>query len=263
MSVEEAKLPRPRRKEAARSNRRGRTEQIAAAIKRAIVEDGLRPGDRLPQEHELIAQYAASKGTIREALRSLAAEGLVRTRTGPGGGAFITEVDREHAMALLSSHLLFTEVSISHIYELRIALEPEMVRDLTRQITAEQIAELEQKMSIYTDPPTSISEERKQRAAELEFHEALARFSDNPLISFVCGFLVRLLKDLTVCKRIYERPLPELRERGLSYQEQLIAAFRERDPAQARAVMKAHMRTAQRIMVAQEAEVTKGFLTAE
>lgn len=261
MSVEEPGLARPRRKDGARSNRRGRTDQIAAAIKRAIIEDGLRPGDRLPQEHELIAQYAASKGTIREALRALAAEGLVRTRTGPGGGAFITEVDREHAMALLANHLLFTDVSISNIYALRIALEPEMVRDLARQITAAQIAALEDKMSVYTEPPTSIAEEQEQRAAELEFHETLARFSANPLLSFVCGFLVRLLKDLTVCKRIYERPLPELRERGLSYQAQLIAAFRERDPARARSVMKAHMQTAQRLMLAQEAEVTKGFLT--
>ncbi len=74
---------------------------------------------------------------------------------------------------------------------------------------------------------------------------------------------MRLLKDLTVCKRIYEQPNPELRERGLSYQEQLIEALRARDADEARAIMQAHMRAAQRIMLAQEAQIARAFLSIE
>ena len=92
--------------------------------------------------------------------------------------------------------------------------------------------------------PATIEEERDQRRAELEFHETLAGLSDNPLLGFVCGFLVRLLKELTICKRIYDQPNPELRERGVSYQEQLIEALCTRDAETARAVMQAHMRAA-------------------
>ena len=240
---------------------RSRPQAVAETIKDWIIENGLAPGDRPPQEHQLIAHLGVSKGTVREALRVLETQGLIRTRTGPGGGAFITELGADHASALLANHFFFKEISIAHIYELRIALEPQLVFDLAPHITKAQIDELRTRMSVYTTPPASIEEERQQRVAELEFHEALAGFSDNPLLGFTCGFLVRLLKDLTVCKKIYGQPNPELRERGLSYQEQLISALQAGDADEARAIMQAHMRAAQRIMLAQEAQVTKAFLT--
>ncbi len=44
--------------------RRKRTDEIVDAIKKTIIEHGLQPGDRLPQERELMEQYSASKGTI-------------------------------------------------------------------------------------------------------------------------------------------------------------------------------------------------------
>lgn len=240
---------------------RNRPQAVAETIKDWIIDHGLSPGDRLPQEPQLIADLHVSKGTVREALRVLETQGLIRTRTGPGGGAFITELSADHAGALLANHFFFKEVSIADIYELRIALEPQLAFDLAGKISATQIDELRARMKIYTDPPTSIEEEREQRVAELEFHETLAGFAENPLLGFVCGFLVRLLKDLTVCKRIYEQPNPELRKRGLSYQEQLIKALLARDADEARAIMQAHMRTAQRIMLAQEAQITRAFLS--
>lgn len=253
--IRSTEAPRP----AAR--RGGRPQAVANVVKDWIIEHGLTPGDRLPQEHQLIADLGASKGTVREALKVLETQGLIRTRTGPGGGAFITEVRKDHASALLANYLLFKEVTIADIYTLRISLEPQLVAELAPRITRRQIDELRTRMSIYTAPPATIEEERAQRVAELAFHETLAGFSDNPLLGFVCGFLVRLLKELTICKRIYDRPNPELRERGVSYQEQLIEALCVRDAETARAVMQAHMRAAQRMMLDREAQVTRGFLS--
>ncbi len=239
---------------------RNRPQAIAETIKDWIADKGLLPGDRLPQEHQLIADLEVSKGTVREALKVLEAQGLIRTRTGPGGGAFITEVESDHTAALLANHFFFKDISIANIYQLRIALEPELVADLAGHIQESEIEELKSRMSAYTKPPASAEEEREQRVAELDFHEALAGFSKNPLLSFYCAFLVRLLKELIVCKRIYAQPNPELRERGLTYQEQLIEALRAGDSETSRAVMRAHMRAAQRLMLAREAEVTKSFL---
>lgn len=247
------------------SARRGlnRPQATAETIKEWIISRGLQPGDRLPQEAQLISALGVSKGTIREALKVLETQGLIRTRTGPGGGAFITEVGSDLASALLANHFFFKNISIADIYEMRIALEPRLARDLAGRITAEQIETLRACMSAYSAPPATIEEEREQRVAELEFHEALAEFSDNPILAFTCSFLVRLLKDLTVCRRIYDKPNPELRERGISYQEQLIEALAAARAGDAEAIMEAHMRAAQRIMLAQEAEVTKGFLSTK
>ena len=248
--------------DASDSPKRNRPQVVAETIKDWIIARGLAPGDRLPQEAQLIAELGVSKGTVREALKVLETQGLIRTRTGPGGGAFITEVSDDHAAALLANHFFFKDITIADIYEMRIALEPQLVRDLAGIISPDQIDALRSCMSAYRKPPATIEEEHRQRVAELEFHEALAGFSVNPILGFTCGFLVRLLKDLTVCRKIYDQPNPELRERGIGYQEQLIEALQARDADDAYAVMQAHMRAAQRIMLAQEAEVTKRFLTS-
>ena len=46
-------------------------------------------GDRLPTERELMESFQCSKGSAREALKALEVEGLVSTRTGPSGGAYL------------------------------------------------------------------------------------------------------------------------------------------------------------------------------
>lgn len=184
----------------------------------------------------------------------------MRTRTGPGSGAFITDVDADHASAMLASHFFFKELSITDIYALRIVLEPLLARQVAEHISEAEVSELERRMSAYREPPKSIEEERTQRTAELEFHAYLTSLSPNLLLSFLCAFLVRMLRDLTVCQKIYERPNPQLRESGLSYQEQLINALRRRDGQEAARVLEAHMRHAEQVMLAQEARLEHAFL---
>ena len=70
-------------------SRSSRPAGVAEAIKEWIVEHDLKPGDRLPREPNLIRHFGMAKGTIREAMRILDAQGLVRTRTGPGGGVHV------------------------------------------------------------------------------------------------------------------------------------------------------------------------------
>lgn len=241
--------------------RLNRPNAVSEAIKDWIADHGMVPGDRLPQEPELIRTFSVSKGTMREALKVLETQGLIQTRTGPGGGAFITEMPANRARALLANYFFFKDLTISDIYELRQALEPELAAELATRLGEEEIGILENTMVVYDHPPATVQEEQRQRIAELEFHERLAEFSHNPLLAFECGFLVSLLKDLAVCRRIYERPNPELRERGLSYQGQLIEALRAGDAEAARSIMKAHMIAAKRLMEQQEAIVNRGFLS--
>ena len=58
-----------------------RSDLVAEEIKRLITEKNLSPGDRLPRESELQIQFDVSKGTIREALKSLEVQGLVKVST--------------------------------------------------------------------------------------------------------------------------------------------------------------------------------------
>jgi DNA-binding GntR family transcriptional regulator len=118
-------------------------------------------------------------------------------------------------------------------------------------------------MKVYDHPPATIEEERQQRVAELEFHELLVGFCPNPLMTFVCRFLISLLKNLTICRRIYDIPNPELRESGRSYQLRLMAALRKGNATAAGRIMDQHMRYAGRLMEVQEAFVARQFLKVD
>lgn len=246
----------------ARRNKRPRTrpDEIADAIKRSIVDLGLGPGDRLPQEKDLMAQFAASKGTVREALKSLEVQGLIRTRTGPGGGAFLERTSEARAMSLLSNYLFDREVTIRDIYELRKVLEPLTAVSAMRHIDEEGYRRLNEIIAVYDHEPRDARERWDQRMAELDFHGMVAEYADNALLSFTCRFLQRLLKDLAVCHNIYQLNQPVLRARGISFQREMIAAMRAGDKGAVAAIMTEHMADAERQMLALEAEVEARFL---
>src|SRR3990170_4530039 len=65
-------------------------EQVADQLRELIVSGRLAQGERLPTETLLSAEVGVSRATGREALRLLAAQGLIRTAKGAGGGRFVT-----------------------------------------------------------------------------------------------------------------------------------------------------------------------------
>ncbi len=240
--------------------KRSRPFQVADEIKSWVVEQGLQPGDRLPSEPEMIERFQMSKGTIREAMRLLQAQGLVATKTGPGGGSFVGEVSTDRAHALLANFFYFKNVSIDDIYQVRVALEPENAASLAGQLSSQQIQELRGIMARYEAPADTAEEERVQHVDSLLFHAKLAEFADNAILGFMIGFLAEILTELTVYKRLYSKPNHELWREGRDHQVALIDALREGDPDRARSVMLEHMELARRLMEDQEAVVMKRFI---
>lgn len=225
------------------------------------MEKGMHSGDRLPSETELIEHFGMSKGTIREATRILEAQGLVRTRTGPGGGTFLHQMSPERARALLSNYFYFRDLTLKDIYQIRTALEPELVADLAGTLSKDQLGQLEEAMAGYAHPAATAEEEREQHVASLRFHSLLAEMSDNPLMGFIIAFVTQTLSDLTVYRKLYDPPNHQLWAKGKEYQARLVRALRTGDGAEARKVMALHMATAQSLMEVQEAEVIRRFMT--
>mgnify|MGYP000344969035 CR=1 FL=1 len=241
--------------------KQSRPVQVAEAIKDWVVEQGLQAGDRLPSEPELIERFGMAKGTIREAMRILEAQGLIKTRTGPGGGSFVHEVSKERARALLGNYFYFKNLTIADIYQLRRALEPELVASLAGKLSEEALGELEDNIAIYSEPARTLEEEREHHIASLRFHALLAAQSENALLAFLIDFMVNMLGDLTVYRRLYSPPNIELWSKGRDYQQRLVMALREGDSGAARAIMRAHMQTAQELMEGQEAEMLRRFIS--
>lgn len=240
--------------------RRSRPLRVAEEIKDWVVKRGLQPGDRLPGEAELIARFGMSKGTIREAMRLLQAQGLVETKTGPGGGSFVGEVSRDRAAALLANYFYFRDVTIDDIYQVRIALEPELAASLAGRLSDAQLSELDGIMGEYAQPAADADEERQQHVASLRFHARLSDFGGNAVLGFFIGFMAQILTDLTVYKRLYTTPNHDLWNEGRRHQLDLMDALRRGEAERARHVMRSHMQMARRLMDAQEAEVLKRFI---
>jgi DNA-binding FadR family transcriptional regulator len=243
-----------------RAIKRSRPVQVADQIKSWVVERDLRKGDKLPNEAEMIAQFGVSKGTVREAMRILEAQGLIVTKTGPGGGSSVGEVSKDKAASLLANYFYFKDLSLSDIYQIRKVLEPELAASLAGALDAKTIQTLRDMAHQHPEPAKSPEEEKQQHIASLVFHSRLADLSGNALLGFVISFMARILTDLTVYPRLYEAPNHQLWERGRRHQIELVDALETGDAKRARAIMLSHMEGEEALMKTQEMRITRRFM---
>lgn len=233
--------------------------QVAEAIKQWVVSEAMRPGDKLPSEAELMERYGHSKGTIREAMRILEAQGLLKTRTGPGGGSFVHEVSELRTRALLSNYFYFRNLTIRDIYQLRKQLEPDMVYHLAGRLDDGVLGELKAITDEYAEPPGTAEEDRRHHEIALTFHAKLAEQSDNQLLGFIIRFMADTLSEVTTSRRLFEPANHELWAKGRDYQLRLLEALRAGNSQRARDIMSEHMQFAEKLMLQQELRVKRQF----
>ncbi|KAA1175857.1 FadR family transcriptional regulator [Marinobacter salinexigens] len=239
-----------------------RSDQIVESVKRWIAVNQMQPGDKLPNERELMEQFECSKGTVREALKSLEVQGLVSIRTGPNGGAILERVPFEKASELLRNYLHFEQPSGPEVYALRTLIEPEIAALATPRLTDEDIETLAALVERCENDPETFDERIAQRIAELEFHVVLAQRCDNALLAFFGRFLNDMIRDLVIFKK---SALPEQREFSCSnhtYHKKLLEAFRAGKAEEARQLMHDHMKEAEHFNKELEGQLNQHFLGA-
>jgi DNA-binding FadR family transcriptional regulator len=218
-----------------------RSDLVAEAIKRLITEKNLSPGDRLPRESELQAQFAVSKGTIREALKSLEVQGLVRVSTGPTGGGTIVEVPLDRTLQLLQNYLFFKEVTIDDIYKVRQLLEPELAAGAVPHLTQADFDALDHSIAC-CDPTSSHEDLLSQRREDVNFHDILAAANPNPFLRFNCELINEMIRQLIVYgNRTPQSEHRRFGEANAQIHRQICVAARARDADQVRALMAQHM----------------------
>jgi DNA-binding FadR family transcriptional regulator len=159
-------------------------EQIERQVREAILSGSIRGGDRLPSEAELSRQFGVSRTTVREALRSLTAQNLIRKVPGAGGGSFVQSVTPNslHTSLLTSMNNLLALGTISHaeVSQVRLQLEVPAARLAAQHRTEEQLEEMakiiEQQSQISVDDP---------QVPELDarFHGIIAEASGNQVLA--------------------------------------------------------------------------------
>jgi GntR family transcriptional regulator, transcriptional repressor for pyruvate dehydrogenase complex len=218
-------------------------DRVAEQVKRWITDRSLEPGDRLPKEQELQALFAVSKGTMREALALLEAEGLVYVRTGPRGGATISEVAFDRAFRLLHNYLYFQKPTASDLYALRLEVEPELAAGAIAQLTPADFVALEHSIEFCAPAHTSEAVALRQRQEDLHFHDILANANPNPLMRFIGNFINRSLRELVVIggrAAAYRR----FGEANVAAHRAILAAAKKGQKEKVRSLMRAHIEEA-------------------
>ncbi|MEM7564920.1 MAG: GntR family transcriptional regulator, partial [Pseudomonadota bacterium] len=123
------------------------SKQIAEQLREAIISGKFKIGERLPTEDELAQRYGVSRPSVREALKRLAAQNLVRAKRGPSGGNFVIKPSYEKlAESLSGSATLLVglgALDIKEIMEARRALQGSCLEQAVKNASDEHIKNIE------------------------------------------------------------------------------------------------------------------------
>lgn len=205
--------------------------QIADQIRAAITDGSLGVDDRLPTEEELARRFQVSRPTIREALKRLAAQNLIRSRRGPTGGTFINRPDiAELGAGLASATRLLVGLdglSLEEIIQCRLELEQLCAGLAARMRRTEDLRALEAALERQRE---HLQQPERFCAADVAFHRALVEATGNRLLGLVMHAVIEGLQPVSnmVAFRYPQRDLIILQH------EALVAAIQAGDEEAAR-----------------------------
>jgi len=199
-----------------------RTELAHEALRRAIIEQALRPGTKLPED-EIGSHFSMSRTLVRAVLARLQAEGLVDAR--PKRTATVAEPTLEEAR---------------DVFEVRRALEAEVVRQVVRRWKPQCGAELEGHVR-EEDEAKSRHDERVSIRLAGEFHIKLAAMTGNKLLE---RYLSEVVSRCSLILALYGRPHSS--DCAVNEHSEIIAALRDGDATGAVALMDEHVGSVER-----------------
>ena len=208
--------------------------KVAAALLERITDRSINPGERLPAETELARQFGVHRGTVREALRELETNGVLKRERG-SKLMMVTRPARSAVAAGVSRALALHEVSYRDVWEALTALEPPMAAAAARARRAEDLARLE-------DIVARLDEDLDTAAAveqAAEFFRALGEATANGVFMLAHEPLLELL--VPSLGAMIDK-VPQARRRIGEAQKRLLAAIRERSAGQAHDWMAKHIR---------------------
>lgn len=171
--------------------------QIASEIRDAIVAGRLIVDERLPSEAELAERFNVSRPTVREALKRLAAQSLIRTQRGATGGAFVNRLSFEDAypQQITTSTLLLSmnAVSFDTACEARYALERACADLAAARRSPDHLATM--RAEIHRQGQPGLTDEAFC-ASDLAFHRALVDAAGNPVLSYQLAGAVEAMQPL-------------------------------------------------------------------
>ena len=203
--------------------------QIAEAIRASIIAGDLISDARLPSESDLADSYGVSRPTVREALKRLAAQNLIRTQRGATGGAFVNRLTFEDAypQQITTSTLLISmnAVDFETACEARFTLERACAQLAALRKQPDHLAQMRAEITRQGEPGLS---DEAFCASDVAFHRALVDAAGNPVLSYQLAGAVEAMQPLMNMITFSARS----REEIIRLHRQIIDAMETSDGAQ-------------------------------
>jgi GntR family transcriptional repressor for pyruvate dehydrogenase complex len=214
-------------------------EEVAKQIERLILKK-LQPGDKLPSERDLAEMLRVSRGSIRDAIRSLELLGLVEARQGTG--TIVRETSENALTHPFANALKRRKELVGELLDFRKMLEPPLAARAATHASSEEVLEMEDILR---------RQEEKQRqgdaavAEDAEFHYSIALASGNSVVLKVIDTVMDLLRDTRARSlQVEGRPY-----KSLNGHRRILAAIKRHDAEAAKAAMRRHLEDVEEIVL--------------
>jgi GntR family transcriptional regulator, transcriptional repressor for pyruvate dehydrogenase complex len=211
-------------------------QAVAQQLERHIVQH-LKPGDLLPPERQLGEMLGVSRGSVRDAIRSLELKGLLEPRQGIGTVVCTTTVNTTNplAEALRGKRQLVLE-----LIDVRKIIEPPLAGRAALRATPEEIAEMEE---ILTRQQAKTKRGELAVEEDSAFHYSMALACNNSAMLKAVDLLMDLLRDT----REHSLQGKGRQEHSLAGHRRILSAVKRRDPPAAEAAMRRHLQEIENI----------------
>lgn len=227
------------------------SDVLAERLKQEILSDAYQPGAMLPTERDLVATTGLSRGSVREALRILEAQGLIFTRAGRYGGTTVSMPSDDHLAGHINMYARGRSVPLSALAEVRLALEP-MVAALAADRRTE--ADLQTLRAISNRIDLTADNDWDAFLVEnVKWHDALAAASHNDLL---CALAISVRGLMFEASHLKQFASAEVRQRVCVAHRRILEAIEAGDAERARRRAERDVQAYKRILDAATAVAT-------
>ena len=211
------------------------SDVLAGELRERILNGELAEGAPLPAERELVKQTQMSRATVREALRILEVQNLVRVKAGRAGGAFVQRATTKSMANSVSMLIRGRRIKLADLMQTREALEPFCAELAARNRTDKELAELDRANEAIVDPEADLAQFLQ---ANVDWHVGVAVASHNELLT---GFMIALSEAIYAGTENAAFVDAEVRAITAKAHRSITAAIRDRDTAAAGRRMRRHV----------------------
>lgn len=206
-------------------------DAVAGALRERILNGTHAPGDRLPGNRELAVNFGVSMGSVREAISTLSAEGLIETRA--GRGTYVARGVDTHAAHLIPDDMLARK-SVEDLIEAREILELQLVALAAQRASAAQVATLAR---LVDEMDAAVHNPARYSSVDVTFHLALAEAAGNQVLSeAMANIRASLKREMELSAEVGARRHGDLQFSADSHRR-VVAAIVAGDPDAARQEM--------------------------